>query len=280
LAISTIIRTFAEVNQKYNNMARQLRKQSATGIHHVMLRGINRQIIFEAPEDYRMFIHYLYQVTKPTDEAGRALPAYATIYAYCLMTNHVHLLIREGAENLSYIVKRIAAAYARFYNDKYQHYGHLFQDRFKSEPVNDAAYFFTLLRYIHQNPVAGGLAKDVANYEWSSWGEYERRGVGNTVCAVRQVISRMPFEVLRDLVFELLPKSTMILDFDNASKVKTDNDIRDYLTTTYGLRDTTDIMLYSRERIKDMIHSAKGYGASIRQLSRLTGISVGIIRNM
>lgn len=266
--------------KKSNNMARQLRKQSATGIHHVILRGINRQMIFEDAEDYRVFIHYLHQVVRPKDEQGQSLPAYATFYAYCLMTNHVHLLIREGAENLSSSVKRIAAAYARYYNNKYQHYGHLFQDRFKSEPVNEADYFFTLLRYIHQNPVAAGLSGDVASYKWSSWGEYERKGTGVTVCNVKQVLGRMPFEELRDLVFELLPKSTVILDFDNASKQKTDNDIRDYLMSTHHLRDTTDVALYSRDRQADIIHATKDYGASIRQLSRLTGISIGIIRNM
>jgi hypothetical protein len=90
----------------------------------------------------------------------------------------------------------------------------------------------------------------------------------------------MPFEKLRDLVFELLPKSTTILDFDNASKQKTDNDIREYLMSTHHLHDTTDVALYSRDRQADIIHAAKDYGASIRQLSRLTGLSIGIIRNM
>ena len=109
---------------------------------------------------------------------------------------------------------------------------------------------------------------------------FERKGVGLTVCNVKQVLGRMPFEELRNLVFELLPKSTVILDFDNASKQKTDNDIRDYLISTHHLRDTTDIALYSRDRQENIIHAAKKYGASIRQLSRLTGISIGIIRNM
>lgn len=261
-------------------MVRQLRKQSATGIHHVMLRGINRQTIFEDSEDYRVFIYYLRQIVRPKGEGGRPLPPYATFYAYCLMTNHVHLLVREGTEGLSSVVKRIAAAYARYYNTKYQHYGHLFQDRFKSEPVDDSAYFFTLLRYIHQNPVAAGLSKDVASYGWSSWGEYERMGVGDGICSVRQVINRMPLEELRCLVFELLPKTTAILDFDNASKFRSDKDICDYLVSTYGLLDPSDIILYSRERMGEIIHYAREYGASIRQLARLTGISVGVIRNM
>ena len=71
-----------------------------------------------------------------------------------------------------------------------------------------------------------------------------------------------------------------ILDFDNASKVRTDNEICDYITSTYGLREVSDILLYSRDRQRDILRLAKEYGASIRQLSRLTGISVGIIRNV
>jgi hypothetical protein len=94
------------------------------------------------------------------------------------MSNHVHLLIRESSESLASVIKRIAVSYAQYYNKKYIRFGHLFQDRFKSEPVNDNAYFFTLLQYIHQNPVAAGISVDVAGYRWSSWGEYERAGVG------------------------------------------------------------------------------------------------------
>ena len=79
------------------------------------------------------------------------------IYAYCLMPNHVHLLLCEKNWPLGEIVKSIAASYALYYNKKYGRIGHLFQDRFKSEPCNDADYFMTLFRYIHQNPVKAGL---------------------------------------------------------------------------------------------------------------------------
>ena len=153
-------------------MARPLREISSTGIYHVMLRGINRQVIFEHPVDYRKFIDLLCLMVSPSDELGRALPSLCRIYAYCLMPNHIHMIIQEKSENLSTVIHRIATAYALYYNMKYERCGHLFQDRFKSEPVNDEAYFVTLLRYVHQNPVAGGLCKHVVDYEWSSWGEY------------------------------------------------------------------------------------------------------------
>ena len=153
-------------------MTRQLRQQSSTGIHHVMLRGINRQIMFENDDDYRKFIFILHDLVAPKDQLRRPLPPRCAIYAYCLMTNHVHLLIQEKDDKLPNIIRDIASRYAMYYNNRYEHFGHLFQDRYKSEPVNDAAYFLTLIRYIHQNPVAGGLSNDVESYDWSSWREF------------------------------------------------------------------------------------------------------------
>ena len=145
-------------------MTRTLRSKSGTGIYHVMMRGVNHQIIFEHPKDYTKFLELLYQMVHPTDELNHPIPPNCSIYAYCLMPNHVHILLKEENEGLSSIIKRISAAYALFYNKKYERVGHLFQDRFKSEPVNDESYFFTLIRYIHQNPVAAGLSADVASY--------------------------------------------------------------------------------------------------------------------
>ena len=93
------------------------------------------------------------------------------LYAYCLMSNHIHLLIREREDTIGMAIKRIASSYVYYYNHKYSRDGHLFRERFKSEPVNDMAYFVTLLRYIHQNPVKAGMVPEVKVYEFSSWGE-------------------------------------------------------------------------------------------------------------
>lgn len=73
-------------------MTRPLRTNSGTGIYHVMLRGINKQIIFESPLDYGKFLNLLYQMVYPIDESRKPMPPKCIIYAYCLMPNHVHLL--------------------------------------------------------------------------------------------------------------------------------------------------------------------------------------------
>ena len=122
-------------------MPRQARKRSEIGIYHVIIRGINKQNIFEDEEDRQKFIEKLgyYKTTSGY-----------MVYGYCLMDNHIHLLLGEGKEIIGKAIQRISSSYVRWYNQKYDRCGHLFQERFKSETVQDEAYFLTVLRYIHK----------------------------------------------------------------------------------------------------------------------------------
>ena len=144
-------------------MPRDQRQRSESGIYHIVMRGINRAVIFKDEEDYSVFLRY---VEKAKAEAKFQL------YAYCLMSNHIHLLLKEGEEELGIAFRRIGAGFVGWYNRKYERCGHLFQDRFRSEPVESEQYLFTVLRYIHQNPVKAGVAKSVHEYPWSSICEY------------------------------------------------------------------------------------------------------------
>ena len=116
-----------------------------------MLRGINRQNIFEDDEDREKFIQTLSQYSSEE----------VKIYAYCLMNNHVHLLLSD--ENLAITMRKICANYVYWFNRKYQRCGHLYQDRYKSEAIKNDSYFITVLRYIHQNPIKAGLCKKLMN---------------------------------------------------------------------------------------------------------------------
>lgn len=251
-------------------MPRKSRETSETGIYHVMLRGINRQNIFYDIYDYELFLKLLKKLTHLEDERHQLLLPRCIIYAYCLMPNHVHLLLREKEEPLASVMKSIGVAYAWHYNKKYQHLGSIFQDRFRSEPVNTDAYFFTLMRYIHQNPIKAGLVKEVREYEWSSWHEYEGTPF---ICSTKPVTNRMPFEELKALVFEPLPKTTLVLDIDNDKRRRTDEEVNQLLITEFGLRHPQDVLLLSKEKQKDVIRLARDFGASIRQIERLTGLS-------
>ena len=118
-------------------MARKARRHSNTGIYHVMLRGINRQDLFHEESDYLFFLERLHLLAHPKNEKNEPASPLCDIYAYCLMTNHVHVMLATKEKELSDVVKPLAISYARYYNTKYSRCGYLFQDRFKSEPVDD-----------------------------------------------------------------------------------------------------------------------------------------------
>ncbi|QGU00830.1 Mobile element protein [Candidatus Syntrophocurvum alkaliphilum] len=140
-------------------MPRQPRVKSESGIYHVMLRGVRKQDIFHDDEDCLRFLTTIKRYKKQSQ---------INVYGWCLMGNHVHLLLKEGNENISTTMKRIGVSYVWFYNQKYKTVGHLFQDRYKSEQIETDEYLLTVIRYIHQNPVKAGFAKTPASWRWSS----------------------------------------------------------------------------------------------------------------
>ena len=144
-------------NNLYTIMPRQARQQSSTGVYHVMIRGINRERIFHDQIDFLKMEKILKMVTtdKVTDDTP--IPAGCAIYAYCLMPNHLHILIQEKGEAIDRTMKRIGVSYASYFNKRYERSGPLFEGRFRSEPVGDPGYFIQLLHYIHLNPVKAGI---------------------------------------------------------------------------------------------------------------------------
>ena len=118
-------------------MPRQARESSGTGIYHVMMRGINHQNIFEEQEDYYQFLNTLDMMAQSYEPDGTPSGRNYILYAYCLMSNHIHLLIREREDKIGMSIKRIASSYVYYYNHKYSRDGHLFRERFKSEPVRN-----------------------------------------------------------------------------------------------------------------------------------------------
>jgi REP element-mobilizing transposase RayT/DNA-binding transcriptional regulator YiaG len=144
-------------------MARPARIKSKSGIYHIMLRGNERRNIFHDEEDYQKFIQIINQ--KKQDEAFR-------VHAICLMSNHVHMMISEGKEDVAKVMKRITVSYVIYFNRKYQRVGHLFQDRYRSEEVEGEGYLLSLARYIHQNPVKAKIVTKVEEYPWSSYKKY------------------------------------------------------------------------------------------------------------
>lgn len=176
-------------------MARGARKRSASGICHVMMRGNERKNIFLDEEDKKYFLYALQKV--------KANEAYELL-AYCLMDNHVHVLLREKTDSLERTMKRIGIIYSFYFNKKYQRTGHLFQDRYRSEAVEEDAYVLAAVRYIHNNPVKSGITKTPQDYPWSSYRQYINKSVSfpklADVTFLLSMLSDKPDKAIREFI--------------------------------------------------------------------------------
>lgn len=129
-------------------MARKARAEVEGGLYHVITRGNNRGQIFNSEADYKKFLSLL-AVQK------QRLPFF--LYAFCLMTNHVHLLIERQADTIGRIMHRVLTGYSRYYNRRYRRVGHLLEGRHKSILCQSDRYLSELVRYIHLNPVRANM---------------------------------------------------------------------------------------------------------------------------
>ena len=143
-------------------MPRMARKVSSTKVYHVILRGNDKQNIFFDEQDYKKFTK---EIKNTKEKYGYEL------YAYCLMTNHVHLVIYDKNNMLSKIMQSLEVTYSAYFSKKYEKTGHLFQNRFLSKEVETREYLMQVCRYVHQNPVKAKIST-VDKYKWSSFKEY------------------------------------------------------------------------------------------------------------
>ena len=246
-------------------MPRQARAKSSSGIYHIMLRGINGQQIFEDSEDCDKFL----QVLKDC----KAVSGYK-LFAYCLMGNHIHILLQETNEPVELIMKRIATRFVYWYNIKYKRAGHLFQDRFRSEPVNDDAYFLTVLRYIHQNPVKAGICKTVDAFQNSSYNEFLKDSDLIDRDFVFEIISKEDFEQFNnEKTFDAC------LDIQDKPRIKvTDEQARRIIEKISKCKTVAQFQQLDIRNRDKCLKKMRESGLSIRQISRLTGVSFNVVR--
>jgi len=142
-------------------VARPLREQVAGGVYHVFSRGVDRRPIFADDADRRFYLGVL---------GGVVAHLRWRCLSYCLMPNHVHLLIELREPNLARGMQRLHGGYAREFNERHQRRGHLFESRYGSVPVRDDPQLLAVVRYIARNPLEAGLCEVPEAWEWSSHG--------------------------------------------------------------------------------------------------------------
>ncbi len=253
-------------------MPRGARIKSNNGIYHIIMRGINRQTIFEDEEDCIRFIQTMQRYKEKCDYM---------IFAYCLMGNHLHLLLKEGKDPLETVMRRICGSYVFWYNRKYGRIGHLFQDRFKSEPVNDTEYLLNVLRYIFRNPIEAGIATKIKNYKWSNYMDYVKENKQLEIDFVLNI-----FNTDREIAIREFIKYINKDDDSNCLEIVekpiiTDSDAKKIIRTLCNVENAINLQNFDREKRNMYLKELKRrHGLSIRQLERLTGISRGIIQRI
>ncbi len=242
-------------------MPRSARVLCPSGIYHVMVRGVNKQKIFEEEADYRRFVRILRRCKENS--------AYK-LFAYCLMNNHVHLLIKTEEKPLDVTMKRIAGSYAHWFNEKYARKGHLFQDRYLSETVDSERYFLTLLRYIMQNPMKAGLEKCPGTYPWSSYEAY----CGQEDFLTDTDFALTIFEARREALsfFNQFNRDKM-MDVDDSDNIYSDNDALKELFLISDCQTVSEFLKLPKKNQRGIVRKLHQNGVRVGQISRLTGKS-------
>lgn len=238
-------------------MGRQARKLSESGFYHIVFRGVNRQHLFEDDSDYTYLLKEIKQLK---------IEMLFEIHAYCFMSNHVHLLLKEKqVGDISVIMKRLLTKYAMHFNRKYERCGALISSRYKSVPVEADQYFIPLLCYIHQNPVRAGVVDKLEEYRYSSYTEYLMGGDFVDTLFSLQMLGKDEWMRLHQVIenddFEITGKKRL-----SEEEVR-----RKILKHTIG-RSSRSCILAKSER-NALLRKLKEEGLSTRQIERATGIS-------
>ena len=245
-------------------MTRTPRLNSSTGIYHVMVRGNNKQTVFKTHEDYDKFLSLLFEHHNQN---------HVYVYAWCLMPNHVHLLIKEKSLPIGETFQKLLSLFVWWYNTKYKRVGHLFQGRFRSRPVENPTYFERVFRYIHRNPLESGLCTKLEDYPYSSYSHYFRSEKYRDDDMILKLMRKDEFEQYHMREDEDLDS----LCFQERARIS-DAEIIKIIKESSLVKDASDVKDLAREERTEMIKILLEEGASYRQINQQTGISISIIR--
>ena len=243
-------------------MPRQARQLCEKGYYHVIARGVNKEIIFREEGDYLKYIGFLKKYSEEQE---------IILVAYCLMSNHVHLLIQDQKDHMSAFMQKLGMSYAQYYNKRYERTGHLFQNRFKSQLIGDDFYLTTAYRYILKNPEKAGIAP-ASEYRWSSYHDFSGQGGLTDTRSVEQLIgdsdafNRFMGEAASDLA---------CLNFEYSHS--DDSWAAEVAEEIVGNKDLRKLSKDERNCYLRMLIET---GLSIRQIERITGVKRGVIQNL
>lgn len=253
-------------------MPRTARVKSNTKVYHIILRGNAKQDIFFDKQDYGKFMKEICNTKEKYQYE---------LYAYCLMTNHVHLIVYDKCEKLSKILQSLTVSYSIYWNKKYERVGHLFQNRFLSKSVETGEYLKNLCRYIHQNPPKSEIGK-MEEYQWSSYQEYVKKSKIINRKQMLLLFNSCEKEAIKE--FEEFHNANIMqenmkdfMEYEMIEKLN-DEQARKYLIEILEIKNIQEIATYSTKKRNEYLKKLKDIrGISNVQIGRIIGLSAKIV---
>lgn len=231
----------------------KIRSRCFNDTYHLVVRGVNRQLIFDCDDDCRKFV----EILKKNVERAQA-----ELYAWCLMGNHVHILLKEGNDSISKMMQRIGVSYVKYFNKKNERVGPLCQGRFFSKPIEDETAFERVRKYIALNPVKAGIARNPNRYLWSWLWELRGEKQGNE-------FDNYDFTSDEENEFELEHWE----DEKNLNKENKDFDALKTMKRITGYGNVGEIQTLEMSMKDNAVKALLNEHLSPSQISRITGVS-------
>ena len=246
-------------------MPRAPRQASQTGFYHATVRGSGRRMLFEDDSDRRRFLERLARIARECQ---------VEVHAWCLMSNHAHLLLAGDPNDISHLMQRFETGYSRHYNGRHGHAGPVFEGRYGCEAIDSEEHLLAALRYIHQNPIRAG---ESTHYDvpWSSYAEYtgsSERGLTRTSFLLDMLGGVEGFAA-----FHEAEKGLVSISLSPGHRRLDDSEARRIARRLFGPDYASSIALLPKEKRDDAIRILRAHDLSIRQIERLTGIGRNIV---
>lgn len=261
-------------------MSRTARIFSISKDYHIIFRGIDKQNLFYDDEDRKRFLKILEEIKEENNYI---------IYAYCLMSNHVHMVIKSEKEFLSRGIKSLLLRYGHYFNNKYERVGSIVQNRFSSRNIETIKYFIDACKYVHRNPENAGICK-TENYKWSSYHEYAQKDILSSNRKIIDTTTLMAYFNNEVDTFVKFTTNNNLDDINEYAEYEMFNRVPDkvlleIISKKFHIDNTTEVANYftsmnSEELKKSLKEIIKIKGITITQLSRLLRIEKGRIKRL
>ena len=240
-------------------MARGPRNFINMSFFHIMVQGINKEYIFNRDEDKRQYLEFINKVKGEID---------IYIVSYCIMDNHVHILIKEDSiESLSSFMHKVNTLYAMYYNKKYDRVGYVFRDRYKSQVIYSEKQLYTCINYIHNNPIKAGICKLASEYEYSSYNRYIKN--------MEEIQKNINGLLIKE---DIVDKKENLLEIEEEKEIEIQKAIEEYIRI-HNIN--YDNLKNDKKNLKEIISMLKNnYDLSLRKISLYIDVGRETVRNI